>query len=77
MDLSELREIDSLHIEGTDTLVKGSLGWKGWFIEAWAHERVPLNSHWLLLKNGGTDLHDCWFVDSMYKEHTRSMLTKR
>ena len=34
MDLSELRDIDSLHIEGTDTLVKGSLGWKGWFIEA-------------------------------------------
>ena len=23
MDLSELRDIDSLHIEGTDTLVKG------------------------------------------------------
>ena len=29
MDLSELRDIDSLHIEGTDTLVKGGLGWKG------------------------------------------------
>ena len=56
MDLSELREIDSLHIEGTDTLVKGGLGW---FIEAWAHERAPLNSHWLVLKNCGTDLHDC------------------
>ena len=38
MDLSELRDIDSLHIEGTDTLVKGGLGWKGWFIKAWAHE---------------------------------------
>ena len=70
MDLSELREIDSLHIEGTDTLVKGGLGWKGWFIEAWAHERAPLNSHWLVLKNCGTDY-------SMYKERTRSMLTKR
>ena len=29
MDLSELQDIDSLHIEGTDTLVKGGLGWKG------------------------------------------------
>ena len=26
---SELRDINSLHIEGTDTLVKGGLGWKG------------------------------------------------
>ena len=43
MDLSELRDIHSLHIEGTDTLVKGGLGWKGWFMEAWAHERAPLN----------------------------------
>ena len=59
MDLSELRDIDSLHIEGTDTLVKGGLGWKGWLIEAWAHERVPLNSLWLVLKNCGTDLHVC------------------
>ena len=49
MDLSELRDIDSLHIEGTDTLVKGGL----WFIEAWVHERAPLNSHWLVLKNCG------------------------
>ena len=77
MDLSELQDMDSLHIEGTDTLVKGGLGWKGWFIEAWANERAPLNPHWLLLKNCGTDLHDCWFVDSIYKERTRSIITKR
>ena len=69
MDLSELRDIDSLHIEGTDSLV-------GWFIEAWAYERAPLNSHWLVLKNCSTDLHDCWFVDSIYKERTRSIITK-
>ena len=50
MDLSELRDIDSLHIEGTDTLVKGGLGWKAWFIEERAHERAPLNLHWLVLK---------------------------
>ena len=70
VDLSELWDINSLHIEGTDTLVKGGLGWKRWFIKAWAHERAPLNLHWLVLKNCGTDLHDSWFVDSIYKEHT-------
>ena len=74
MDLSELRDIDSLHIEGTDTLVKGSLGW---FIEAWAHKRAPLNSHWLVFKNCGTDLYNCWFVDSIYKERARSIIAKR
>ena len=62
MNLSELRDIDSLCM--------------GWFIEAWAHERAPLNSHWLVFKNCGTDLHDCWFVDSIYKERTRSIITK-
>ena len=77
MDLSELRDIDSLHIEGTDTLVKGGLGWKGGFIKAWAHERAPLNSVWLVLKNCSTNLHDCWFIDSIYKERTRSIITKR
>ena len=74
MDLSELQNIDSLHIEGTDTLVKG---WKGWFIEAWSHKRAPLNSHWLVFKNCGINLHDYWFVDSIYKEHTRSIITQR
>ena len=33
MDFSELRAIDSLHNEGTNTLVRGGLGWKGWFVE--------------------------------------------
>ena len=33
MDFSELRAIDSLRSEGTDTLVMGGLGWKGWFVE--------------------------------------------
>ena len=32
MDLSELWDIDSLHIEGTNTLVKGGLSWKGWMV---------------------------------------------
>ena len=36
MDLSEFRDIDSL---GTDTLVKGGLGWKGWLRHGRTNER--------------------------------------
>ena len=31
---------------------------------AWAQERMPLNSHRLVLNNEGADFHDSWF-DSM------------
>ena len=31
MDLSELWDIDSVHNEGTNTLVKGGLGWRDGF----------------------------------------------
>ena len=31
MDLSELQSMYSLHIEGTNALVMGDLGWKWWF----------------------------------------------
>ena len=33
MDFSELQAIDSLHNEGTNTLVMGGLDRKGWFYE--------------------------------------------
>ena len=33
--------------------------------QAWAQEQAPLKSHQLVLKNGGADFHDCWFVDSI------------
>ena len=58
MDFSELWAIYSQHNEGTNTLVM-MVCW------AWAQEQAPLNSHWLVLKNGCTDFHDGWFVDSM------------
>ena len=32
-DFSELQAIDALHNEGTNTLLMGSLGLKGWFYE--------------------------------------------
>ena len=37
MDFSELRAIDSLYNEGTNTLVMGGLDLKGWFVE---HGRI-------------------------------------
>ena len=33
--------------------------------QAWAHELAPLNLHWLVLTNGGTNFYDCWLVDSI------------
>ena len=33
MDFSELRAIDSLYSEGTNTSVVGGLGLKAWFVE--------------------------------------------
>ena len=74
MDLSELRDINSLHIEGTDT---GRFRLEEMVYRGVGTQKAPLNSHWLVLKNCSTDLHDCWFVDSIYKECTRSITTKQ
>ena len=40
MDFSELRATDSLHNEGTNTLVMDGLGLKGWFVK-----RGCINKH--------------------------------
>ena len=61
MDFSELQAIDSLHNEGTN----GRFRLNRMVCQAWAHERAPLNSHWLVLTNGGADFYDCWLVDSV------------
>ena len=58
MDFSELRAIDSLYNEGTNTLVKGWFRLKRMVCRAWAHKRAPLNSHWLVLTNGGADFYE-------------------
>ena len=66
MDFNELRAIDSLHNEGTNTYFSnGRFRLKRMVCQAWAHKRVPLNSHWLVLTNGGADFYDCWLVDSI------------
>ena len=46
----------------------------------WAHERVPLNSQWLVLRIGGADFLHCWATDSTESislEHAESLITKR
>ena len=40
--------------EGTICLVNGRIaGARGMIFRAWVHERVPLNSQWLVLRIGG------------------------
>ena len=64
MDLSEHRDIDSPDIEGTYTLVMGVYWAEGMVCRAWAHERAPLNTQWLILRIGDADFYHCWVVDS-------------
>ena len=65
-DFIELQAIDSLLNEGTNTLVRnGRFRLKRIVCRAWAHERAPLNLHWLVLTNGGTNFYNCWLVDSI------------
>ena len=45
--------------------------------QAWAHERVPLNSQWLVLRIGGADFLHCWVTDSISLERAESLITKR
>ena len=59
---NQCRVNDSGHNEGTVCLVKGWIGAKGMVFQAWAYERVPLNSQWLI---GGADVLHCWVTDSI------------
>ena len=40
-------------------------GCQGDGFRAWAHERAPLNSQWLVLRIGGADFLHCWVTDSI------------
>ena len=53
------------------------MGAMGMVFQAWAHERVPLNSHWLVLRIGGADFLHCWATDSIWLERAESLITKR
>ena len=65
MDISERRVIYSPKYEGTNNLIKRRFRLNRMVCQAWAQKRTPLNSHWLVFKNGGADFHHFWFVDSM------------
>ena len=45
--------------------------------QAWAHERAPLNSQWLVLRIGGADFLHCWVTDSISLERAESLITKQ
>ena len=47
---------------GTNSLIKWWFRLKRMVCQVWAQECMPLNSHWLGTKNGGTDFHDCWLL---------------
>ena len=72
-NLNKLRISDSGHNEGTICLVKVP----GDGFRVWAHEWVPLNSQWLILRIGGTDFLHCWVTDSISLECAESLIIKR
>ena len=65
MDIKRLQVNDSPYIEGTICLVNEWIGAKGMVFCEWAHERVPLNSQWLVHRNGGAEFLHCLVTDSI------------
>ena len=53
------------------------MGAKEMVFRVWAHERVPLDLHWLVLRIGGTDFLHCWVTDSILLERAESLITKQ
>ena len=53
------------------------MGVKGMVFRVWAHEWVPLDSQWLVLRIGGADFLHCWVANSIWLEHAESLITKR
>ena len=76
-DWDKLRVNDYGHNEGTICLVNGWMCAKGMVFRAWAHERAPINSQWLVLRIGGADFLHCWVANSIWLERAGSLITKR
>ena len=53
------------------------MGAKGMVFQAWVHERVPLDSQWLVLRIGAADFLHCWVANSIWLERAESLITKR
>ena len=75
-DLHELLGNDCGYNEGTICVVNGCISINRMVFRAWAHERAPLNSQWLVLRIGGTDFLHCWVADSIWLELAESLITK-
>ena len=76
-DLHEPWGDDCGYNEGTIRLVGGLIVGRGMVFRAWAHKRTPLNSQWLVLRIGGTDLLHCCVADSVWLERAESLITNR
>ena len=76
-DLHEPMGDDYGYNEGTICLVSGLIGGKGMVFWVWAHKRMPLNSHWLVLRIDGADFLHCWVADSIWLQHAETLITKR
>ena len=57
-------------------LVNGQISTEGMVFRAWADERAPLNSQWLVLRIGGADFLHCWVANSIWLELAESLITK-
>ena len=73
MDINQLQLDDCQYNEGTICLVDKLMGAWGMVFRAWAHERSPLNSQWLVLRIGGADFLHCWVANSIWLERTESL----
>ena len=64
-------------MKGTICLVNGRISTEGMVFRAWAYERAPLNSRWLVLRIGGADFLHCWVANSIWLKRAELLITKR
>ena len=75
-DLHELLGNDCRYNEGIICVVNGFISVRRMVFRGWTHERVPLNSQWLVLRIGGANFLHCWVADSIWLELAKSLITK-
>ena len=77
MDINQLQTNDYWYNKGTICLVSGWVSAKGMVFRAWAHERAPLNSQWLVLRIDGADFLHSLVANSIWLKRAESLITKR
>ena len=76
-DLHKLLGNDCGYNVGTICVVNGCISLKRMVFRAWAHERAPLNSQWLVLRISDANFLHCWVADSIWLERAESLITKQ